>query len=150
TIAVIAMMGFGLADSGTTPRHTASAAPSPTVIVVAPVPAPSPSPSPSASPSAPTSPSAPASKVTTSRHASPAPSVQGTLSYADVAAFCQATDGGMAWPPGRGRTSWSCIADHNQRDNFTPTDVCQWRFQDNGSRATVGNLADPSTWRCRT
>jgi hypothetical protein len=52
-------------------------------------------------------------------------------------------------PPGRGRDSWTCIGNHVRQD-FTPTDVCRWRFRDGGARAVVGDIYDPSTWRCYT
>ncbi|HKS99031.1 MAG TPA: hypothetical protein VJT31_05810, partial [Rugosimonospora sp.] len=102
-----------------------------------------------ASPSAPAS-ASPARSSTTVRKASPAPTVVlGTLSYSDLVAYCQDTNSGMAWPPGHNHDSWTCLANHNQRQDFSPTDVCQWRYHDGTARAQVGDLNDPTTWRCR-
>ncbi|MEN3310030.1 MAG: hypothetical protein V7603_6232 [Micromonosporaceae bacterium] len=147
TVAVVAMMGFGLAGTPTKPKPpvavTASA--SPAVAVPAPIGAP-------ATPSAPASPTKAAPSRTPAAKRSPAPTqtTLGTLSTADVIGYCQDTSNGMPLPPSRGRNSWTCFADRGQRQEFAPTDVCRWRFHDNGARAVVGDLNNPSTWRCYT
>jgi hypothetical protein len=51
--------------------------------------------------------------------------------------------------PDRNDPNWSCGND-NRRTDFTPTDVCQWKYTDNTAYAVVGDLNDPTTWRCYT
>jgi hypothetical protein len=146
TIAVVTMMGFGL---GGTSTKSNKPAPKPSVVrtSVAPVvPAPVRS---SASPS--TSPSRAAPTVRRSRtpsaSPSPSPALLGTLTSADPDLYCSATDRSVAHPPDQNSATWFCRRNHQ---NFTPTAVCRWRFNDKTAFAVVGNLQNPSTWRCYT
>jgi hypothetical protein len=149
TIAVVAMMGFGLGGSGgTKPKSAVAATTSRTPAGAPPAPSDATVPSPTAA-----SPSRPApSRSPARRSPTPGPTSTflGNLSNGDVVSYCQHTNNGMPWPPGRGRNSWNCVADHGQRQEFAPADVCQWRYRDGGARATIGDLTTPSTWRCYT
>lgn len=146
TVAVVAMMGLGLAGgSGKKATHPPARTPGPsaTLSVAAALPIPAPASSVAGHPSAVRSSAA-------ARHASPSATVSqlGTLSNADVAGYCQGANQGVAITPGPGHPSWVCVGNHPRTQQFTPVDVCQWRFHDNGAKATVGELATPSTWRC--
>jgi hypothetical protein len=148
TIAVVAMMGFGL--TGTKPEPPADPTPSrPAAVVPVATPSTGPSPSPQPSPS-PHQATTSAKPSTAKRSPTAAPVQLGSITLGDVFTYCQDTNGGMPLPPGRGRGSWSCDAGHGQRQDFTPTDVCQWRYHDSGARATVGDRTNPATWRCTT
>jgi hypothetical protein len=143
TVAVVAMMGFGLGGS-TKPKPPVAASTTPAPVVAAPLPSPEPSlapspgkPSPSRSPAA--------------RHSpSPSSTFLGALSNSVLVGFCQDTNNGMPFPPRNGRSSWACLADRGQRQEFAPTDVCQWRYRDGGARAVVADITSPPTWRCYT
>ncbi len=148
TIAVVAMMGFGFARGGGPVPQKSAAAPSPSAVALPP---PSPAPvSPSAELPSPTPGKPSPTHSPRARHSpTPGPSALGTLSVGTVLAYCRDTNNGMAWPPSRGRATWTCVGNGNRQD-FTPTDVCQWQYHDGGAHATVGDIADPSTWRCYT
>jgi hypothetical protein len=135
TLAVVTVLGLGGFSSKPAPAHTApfplvSVYPSPTP-VDSPSPEAAPSPSPSASPS--------------TRRASPRP--LGTLTANDPAAYCAAKKAGR--PHLREDGTWVCLgAPGHDGFLFTPTDVCKWRYLRNTAFATVGNPADPTSWKC--
>ncbi len=143
TVAVVAMLGFGL--GGTTKPKTPAHAPSPsTVVAVPPIPSPADPPSPSLSAASPSP-----SRSSTRRTPAPTATLLGALSSNLVFRYCQDANGGMPVPPSRGRGGWSCVSQRGHQD-FTPTLVCQWHFQDSGAKAVIAAIGDPATWRCYT
>jgi hypothetical protein len=149
TIAVVGLLGLGgLTKKKPTP--TPVPAPKPPAAIVT-VPSATPSPTPSPSPSA--GPASPSPTATARRSPTPARSTAlGTLTSTDPYTYCYDTRHGIARAPGQGDKSWTCVAGnaHSGAADFSPTDVCRWRFSDNGAYAVVGSLGDPSTWRCFT
>jgi hypothetical protein len=146
TIAVVTFIGV---DQLAKPAVVVPAPSSSASALSSPSPAVEPSPSPSLASASPTRASPTARKT-----ASPTPTVKastslGTLTKNDPSAYCLTTKASAAHQPDRTDPSWSCGAD-NHRTNFAPTDVCQWKYDDNTAYAVVGSLNDPSTWRCYT
>jgi hypothetical protein len=139
TLAVVAMMGFGLSGSGTpkpsAARNTATQDPpapslsAPVVVVPPPDPSPSVVPSPSRARTSPTP------------RRSPSRIPLGTLTMGDLQGYCQ-----FRRPQLEGQ-QWSC---RPNGPNFTPTTICRWRFNDRTAHAVIGDIRDPSTWRCYT
>lgn len=150
TIAVVAMMGFGLAGgTSAVPKRTPSPVPSTAAGTPAASSAPTTSPTPSppaASPSASAKPSASKSP----RHsASPSPVSLGTLSNNAVRSYCWSVNHGTPVPPQDGG-SWTCVAGADKQQKFSPTTVCRTTFNDKSAYASVGKINDPATWRCLT
>jgi hypothetical protein len=151
TIAVVAMMGFGLAGngSGADPKRTPS--PVSSTAGEAPPPAGSSSPAASLTPSAPAATSSPSDKPSPSRSlrrsASPSPVSLGALSSNALRSYCWAVNRGTPHAPQDGG-SWTCVAGPSKQEEFTPTAVCKATFNDKNTYATVGNINDPTTWNC--
>ncbi|MBO0869573.1 MAG: hypothetical protein J2P15_13505 [Micromonosporaceae bacterium] len=140
TLAVVAMMGFGLTGKPKPSGAAASAtrdpaAPSPTAPAVVVPPDPSPALSIAPSPSRP-------HRSPTPRRTTSSPRLLGTLSMGDLFGYCQGRS------PQLNGGQWSCGGGNGQ--TFTPTTICRFRFNDRTAFAAVGDIRDPTTWRCFT
>jgi hypothetical protein len=141
TIAVVTVLGLGgFSDAQPPPPKPSSAAavPTPTPSPVAS--SPDPSPTPAASSVAPSS-ASPSSKR-------PIRVTLGALTKTDPAAFCTFSEAGRAREHDG---SWSCTGTTKKPHfDFTPNDICQWRYTDKTAYAVADDATDPSTWKCFT
>lgn len=150
TIAVVAMMGFGLVSTPSKPHARPSAAAASPSVQAAPAPVESPSPTPSVPLS-----HKPVHSTTSSPKRSPSPNPTatflGSLSMNDVSQYCVAKTGSpSAHPPSGDNHFWTCGRRGQAKQPFTPTDVCRSASGDGGALAQVGSIDDPRTWRCYT
>jgi hypothetical protein len=142
TVAVVAMIGLtGGTTVGRPPVHRS---PVPTVASVPQAPPPATLPSPT--PPSPV-PSPPARTTPAARRTTPARVALGTLSRDDLNAYCMVNGSGFAHPPDNASGQWTC---GRRGQAFTPNDACRWRFNDHTAYAVVGDIMDPTTWRCYT
>lgn len=150
TIAIVAMMGFGLAGNGSGAAPTRTASPVASSAGALPPPATSAAPSASPTPEATSASPKPSTSKSPRHSASPTPHSLGTLSGAALVGYCQAANGGIPRPP-QGDGSWSCVAGPNKPPKtFTPTAVCRTNYDDKTAYANVGTINDPTTWHCLT
>jgi hypothetical protein len=141
TLAVVIVLGMGGFSKPKTPVSHPT-----TVASAAATTDPSPTPSPVVSSIAPVPPPPPPTP-TPKRSSSPAPRTLGTLTATDPAAYCTYQKAGRPRYKPDDHT-WACVGGHNLVVPFAPADVCKWRFLKPNAIATVGDPANPATWKC--
>jgi hypothetical protein len=138
TLAVVTVLGLGGFSKPKPLPHPAT--PASVAATVYPSPTPPPPPSPAAT-------SAAQAPPPTTKHSSPSPRALGTLTANDPAAYCTSRKAGN--PHLRDDGTWVCLGSRRTGGFlFTPTDVCRWRYLKPAAFATVGDPADPTTWKC--